>query len=179
MSIWALKIGPGQGAESFSHLGQGQKWVSIWECALQKARCGKGPVPICHYLFPVCFPKYEPEVFAWWCFFFFLTCVGVLAGGPWSDCRGYCSSSPISLCPLQPFVRWHCQSAPWSLFTWDAFLIELTNVLLPLIKVLFILIVACSFDVIHWSIFEIIKRCSKISLLFGALTETLLFSTVN
>lgn len=29
------------------------------------------------------------------------------------------------------------------------FLIELTNVLLPLIKVLFILIVACSFDVIH------------------------------
>lgn len=58
--------------------------------------------------------------------------------------------TPTSLCPLQPFVgKGHGQSAPWCLFTQDAFLIELTNVLLPLIKVLFILIVACSFDVIH------------------------------
>lgn len=47
------------------HLGQGRNCISIWERAVEKARCRKALVPICCYLFPVCSPKYEPEVFIW------------------------------------------------------------------------------------------------------------------
>lgn len=43
----------------------------------------KGTVPICFYLFPVCSPKYEPEVFVLVVvvFFFFKLCWGRDWGG--------------------------------------------------------------------------------------------------
>lgn len=95
----------------------------------------------------------------------FRACVGVMPGvEEWNVCWGQ------SVCLWLP-----SHLSIYSLLLWDEivsqplgvcsqktlFKIGLTMFSLPLIKVLFILIVACSFDVIHWSIFEIIKGVVK------------------
>lgn len=65
----------------------------------------KVSVPICFYLFPVCSPKYEPEVFVlvFFCFVFKL-CLGRDWGGGVKCLLRALLQTPISLCPLQPFV---------------------------------------------------------------------------
>lgn len=51
--------------------------VSIWERALEKASCGKAPVPICCYLFPVCSSPNMSQKHLFGCF---RTWVGVVPG---------------------------------------------------------------------------------------------------
>lgn len=94
VSIWALRSGPDQGPGPATTSGRDRNEFPSGDGALQKARGGKGPVPICYYLFPVCSPKYEPEVFALVVFFFFKPVLGSWLGGAWSVCWGNCSSNP-------------------------------------------------------------------------------------
>lgn len=62
---------------------------------------------------------------------------------------------------VKAFVKClRCPAILWSLLKCDAFT-DFTNVLLPLIKALFILIVACNFDVSPPYTFEIIKGVEK------------------
>lgn len=74
-----------------------------------------------------------------------------------------------TLC-VEAFVKCsRCPAILWSLFKCDAFT-DFANILLPLIKALFILIVACNFDVSPPYAFEIIKGVEK-SILFCTLYQ--------
>lgn len=90
--------GVGQGKSSSTaplpsqnHLGQGRKWVSIWEHTLEKPRCGKAQCPFAFICFQFVPPNMSQKCLFWWCCFF-LSCVGVVTGEEWSVYRGHCSS---------------------------------------------------------------------------------------